>query len=201
MDPTSLLTVIEKPHPTSDDFLRYGYRFDDAVADASGEGEIGKLAKNTVVLWKSGCQLDDGSWNCTTACFDEERGPKLVWDATGNMTTLQNCLIYPMLTEASAKGLLVGNDTGLLDRYGISFNQGLRHNASDILPGSPVVNKCIQSFCDIVYDGTDHDCSSWRGYETSFAVGDGLAPWIPKLVNQEIHGLQTHLPSCANGFL
>lgn len=178
------LTVLERPEPT------YPYRFDDAIADARGNSSDDSGVdddwrysgtNNTITLWTSGCLDENGSHNCTAACQDTVTGPHMVWNSAGNMTTLHNCLVYPILSRASKDGWLVERPPGLLDKYNILSDNTSHVNISEQVPPQesdwPVINNCMHRMCELVYDDDSHDCDAWGRYRTNFTVGQEDALW------------------------
>lgn len=183
MASASLLTVIERLEPS------HVYLFDGAMADARGNTtpamrvETDRLydgTNNTFTLWESGCHSNNGEHNCTAACYDPNLGPQMVWNSTGNMTTLQNCLIYPILTRASENGWLIEKPPGLLKKYNIVVNSTSPKNSPNYEPQEdewPVINKCMQTMCNLIYKEDGHNCTAWGRYQTNFTIGNETALW------------------------
>lgn len=185
------LTVVERPGPTS------AYLFDNAKADARGNTTNDpdavkdwpyKGTNHTLTLWDSGCRSIDGSYNCTAACKDTTVGPQMTWNLRGNMTTLQNCLIYPILSQASENGWLTEEPSGLLGKYKIVVNNASQtNNSQNELQGAsqwPVINNRMQRMCQLVYSEGDHYCNVWGRYQTNFTTAHGNGLW-PSLVGMK----------------
>lgn len=131
------------------------YSFDMALVDATGGLRYGERyysgqpnpGSNTFMLWEAGCRTGD-SWNCTAACLDTELGPKLIWNTTNSMYTLQNCIVYPFIALALAAGVL-GQGSGtadLTEKYHIRANGDAAFwNTTD---GWPVINQCFNAYCN-----------------------------------------------------
>ncbi|KAK4540991.1 hypothetical protein LTR36_008360 [Oleoguttula mirabilis] len=115
----------------------YDYR--SAVSDAVSSGYF--------QLYSLGCQVG-GSSNCTAACLDTSIGANLVWNGTYdkyNTLTMANCMALPFIASLLAAGNLSEHAVNLTQKYHIPSNANLVTNAS---AGWPVINNCIDSYCD-----------------------------------------------------
>jgi hypothetical protein len=176
------------------------YLFNDAVSDAFGWNasefaDSPALEIDTVFLWENGCKTGDG-WDCSMACLGIEQGSDMVWNSKDAMFTLQNCLLYPILSSAETQSLLVQDPPGLLEKYGIHANildAGLVTDAGlyvDATKYFPVLESCVLEFCVDVAGRNEVSCSPWNSlpqdwtpYQNS-TTGPDYAPWIPRSVGQ-----------------
>lgn len=190
---TAYLTVKELPTslagPSS-------YSFVDALSDAGvyipkdhNPQAVERPAHehNTLYLWESGCRTNDG-WDCRASCMDTSTRPRMVWNSTNSIFTLQNCLVYPILGYSAARGWLNESSPGLLEKYGIplndsvSFEDSREHNkfwpairdcrgamCSDVL--FPDINRCPAD-AHTPYNATQlvHSVGSWRPHLVCWTV-------------------------------
>jgi hypothetical protein len=196
--PTRTLTLVERVAlPT---VPPNAYLFNDAVSDAFGWNasefaDSPALEIDTVFLWENGCKTGDG-WDCSMACLGIEQGSDMVWNSKDAMFTLQNCLLYPILSSAETQSLLVQDPPGLLEKYGIHANildAGLVTDAGlyvDATKYFPVLESCVLEFCVDVAGRNEVSCSPWNSlpqdwtpYQNS-TTGPDYAPWIPRSVGQ-----------------
>ena len=89
-------------------------------------------------LYETGCvQSDNHTLNCALSCLDVDA-------IFGNMSTLQNCLVYPVISSLISNETLESNATQVANRFGIYAN-------STTLPEeiSTIIQKCFTSYCKI----------------------------------------------------
>lgn len=107
-----------------------------------------------VTLWGSGCRMN-GTWNCTKACIDTTEGPAMVWNSPGALSTISNCIMYPLIATAAAQGRISTERPGLLEEYDIVANVTLPANSSN-MEAWPVLSGCIREMC-FRYKGRDDE--------------------------------------------
>lgn len=133
------------------------YDFDSAAGDALGEIS-GKTSYGYLQLFSAGCKVEHG-WNCTAACLDTSSGMQRVWNNTydpHNIYTLANCIVLPFITNMLATGKLNKKSINLTHKHDIPSNADLVTNAS---AGWPVINNCINSFCETAHNTTTPGCA------------------------------------------
>ena len=94
-------------------------------------------------LFESGCRLANGTRDCTTACSSS--GPEIFGDGVVNpnaMYTLQNCLVYPNISD------LLSTDSLTDDARQVALDFGIvARNETNISAIYSPVRQCFQDFC------------------------------------------------------
>lgn len=200
--PTVSLTL--KEQPTQSVIHNQSYTYEDALNDALGEEQFGHGEKypgspdyindNAVFLWESGCRVNE-TWNCTLACTNSRIGRNMVWKSSDAMFTLHNCLVYPIILNATRQGLLFEDPPGLLDKFNIIHDSASNDTELSIGHESntnplPVVNGCLWALCDLLSDNKRayHACApyghkKYRAYSTSFEIGPPQQTYFPHIVS------------------
>lgn len=175
------LTLVQQP--TQSHLPTATPLYDDAVYDAS-VGSPG--ANNTLFLWEAGCRSNQ-TWNCDQACSNSNESYEMVWNSNDDLSTLRNCLVYPLLATAASHGWLVEEPPGLLDRFGISPGDMVSVDSAasnDTLEEAwDVVNDCLYQMCNALY-GSDSSqkCHDYNTTRTNYHIGPVDHLWNPKLV-------------------
>lgn len=207
MDSTStseiVLSLTLKEQPTQSPIIERPYTYEDAFSDALGQdytsySSHGRYAgspdfrNNTLFLWESGCRTN-GTWNCTLACSDSEQGRNMVWNSSEAMFTLQNCLVYPMLLNATAHGWLVEDPPGLLDKFNIIPDDIKTNYTTDFAPSSrvrPVIDRCLAASCAslphygrcVLDDDGNSSHNPWID-RSAYLIGPVDQKWRPSVVS------------------
>ncbi|KAH0537951.1 hypothetical protein FGG08_005401 [Glutinoglossum americanum] len=120
------------------------FSFETATTVAVGGGQLFDIFSD-IVLYQGGCTLADGTNNCTTACLDQSL-------ALRNTSSIQNCMVYPVISRLIASNNLSNSAADLADRYGIvatanttaisqtlaaCFNEACGHCGPSIVTGPP----------------------------------------------------------------
>ncbi|KAK4898980.1 hypothetical protein LTR27_003711 [Elasticomyces elasticus] len=156
--PTRL--VVWQNEPDDDQFDGF-----DSMAMSTHENmhDIGERDYFGLRLSAGGCIGSSGQKNCTAACAD----PKAVWGA-GNLSTLANCMVYPLIASALAWGVNVTwTPTHINYRdlevpfpgdgtvYGIVPDHSLDLNTPE--PWA-VINDCTTAYCE-AFSRTGEACN------------------------------------------
>ena len=91
----------------------------------------------TPYLFDTGC-LVDGVKNCTAACQDPG-------SAFSNLTTLHNCMMYPVIADQYAKDNLSTDIVQLADSLGIEKEQWPSSSVS--LKITKTISMCLDAYC------------------------------------------------------
>lgn len=185
---SSLTVVLQPTQPAIPTQL---YLYSDAVNDALGNGHSDYIASpeprnNTLFLWESGCRIGD-TWNCTLACSDSETGLNMVWNSTGAMFTLQNCLVYPVLATAAAHEWLEQHPADLLEKFGITPHEMMPISTTTDTERSasawPAIGGCLKRACT-QFNGykAEDECSGHDTHFPGYLAGSADNVWNVSLV-------------------
>jgi hypothetical protein len=188
------LTLVQQPTQSSPPTATSLY--EDAVHDAS-VGLVG--ANNTLFLWETGCRSNQ-AWNCDQACSGSDESYKMVWNSKDNLSTLRNCLVYPLIATAASQGWLVQDPPGLLNRFGISPSDAVSVDPEEgngtLEEAWPVVNDCIRNMCDALYgSNSTQKCLNYSGPQTDYYIGPSNNIWNPRLVSLMFEPLRLIKPA------
>jgi hypothetical protein len=89
-----------------------------------------------IPLFKSGCEVHHGSYDCTTACTKDPAG---MWQ---DLNALQNCLVYPTISNLLNAKLLDTSSVNVATDYGILPASEIDLTSSISYP----INDCAMEF-------------------------------------------------------
>ena len=89
----------------------------------------------TLTIFSNGCLDDTGNRDCSAAC----QNASLIF---GNISTLQNCMLYPVIANAWAEGNLENDSVAIASDYG--FEKEANPSPGQ---GSAQISQCLTDYC------------------------------------------------------
>jgi hypothetical protein len=176
------LTLVQQPTQSFPPTATTPYK--GAIHDAS-VGLHG--TNNTLFLWETGCR-NNQTWNCDQACLDSDESSEMVWNSNDGLSTLRNCLVYPIIATAASLGWLVEDPPGLLNHFGVSPSDAVSVDPAQsnetLTSAWSVVNDCLARICDALYGSNSiQECLDYSGARTNYHMGPTDDLWNPRLVS------------------
>ena len=125
---------------------------------------------NTLVINERGCSIGVGQHNCTQACLD----PRMVWQDQSAMYTMQNCMLYPVISSMLSKDSLSDKATTQAEQYGF-----LNSTAVDLSTIIHVISSCVDDYC------SGNDCLPWNPATAGYS-GDIPPKSKPDAIQKQI---------------
>lgn len=119
-------------------------------------------------LYSNGCRQPDGSVNCTAACL-------LPNTTFGDMYTLQNCVVYPRISESLAANNATDQAELIANQFGIVGDLSIRnliHNTT---------YDCLSDLCGTITT------------PGAICVVDSVCNSVPVTVSSDVGGIGVHL--------
>ncbi|KAH9840418.1 hypothetical protein Tdes44962_MAKER07921 [Teratosphaeria destructans] len=123
----------------------YALNYYSIYSDDSYANVIDGAAQGTLQLNTNGCYQNlTEAWNCVAACLDPPEVTTPFWTTDYAMSTLQNCMVLPIIAALLAGGNLTQTAVNVARKFHIRPDADLYKNAT---VGWPVINNCINEFC------------------------------------------------------
>lgn len=91
-------------------------------------------ANHSLIYFSNGCVAETGQRDCSIAC----QNASLIF---GNVSTLHNCLLYPVVASALAEGALDVESVATATSYGVKPDLALGI-------GTDQISECLKDYCD-----------------------------------------------------
>ena len=107
------------------------------ILHLAGHLNQGLGAYSPGTFYAGGCLQDDGSHNCTDSCSSPS-------STFANMFTLQNCIVYTLISQYLAADNLTGHDAAGAEEFGIVGDIATRYLISS------TTQNCFSGLCSLV---------------------------------------------------